>query len=172
MGEIKRTLAVKLIAGIIFKDDSVFKTARSILGRHFGKIDLESQTLPFELTDYYEREFGPGLKKVFLSFRDLILAQDLYKIKILTNKIENKLSLKGSRLANIDPGYIDAAKLVLASTKDYKHRIYLNKGIYAEITLSYRGRSFEPLECTYNDYKTGQYIEIFNRIRQLYLDQT
>ena len=76
-----------------------------------------------------------------------------------------------SRIINIDPGYLDLSKLILASTKDYKHRIYLTKGIYAEVTLFYQDKTFCPWEWTYPDYKTGEYIEIFNRIRQIYAEQ-
>jgi len=95
----------------------------------------------------------------------------LFKIKINTNIIEEKLSKHGLRIINIDPGYLDMAKLILASTKDYKHRIYLDKGIYAEITLFYQNKNFTPWEWTYPDYKSSDYIAIFNHIRALYAEQ-
>ncbi|MBU3958775.1 MAG: DUF4416 family protein, partial [Candidatus Omnitrophica bacterium] len=95
----------------------------------------------------------------------------LAKIKIITNQIEKKLSSAESRRINIDPGYLTLAKLILATTKDYRHRIYLRKGIYAEVTLSYQGKTFCPWEWTFADYKTVEYIDIFNRIRELYAQQ-
>lgn len=171
MGKIKRHRAVKLIIGFIFKEDKIFNQTRSLLERKFGKIDFESQGIPFTHTDYYEKEFGRPLQRRFISFKKLILPQELPEIKIATNKIENKMSKGVSRLINIDPGYLDLAKLVLASTKDYKHRIYLNRAIFAEVTLFYENKSFRPWEWTYPDYKTQAYIAIFNQIRDIYVQQ-
>ncbi len=171
MGKIHKHPPVKLISGFIFKDVSCVKKAQEILSRRWGKIDFESAVLAFGHTDYYEKEFGTDLKRKFISFRNLILPRELSEIKIATNKIEKILSHQGKRTINIDPGYLELAKLVLASTKDYKHRIYLNKGIYAEVTLIYQGKTFQPWECTYPDYKTPEYIAIFNRIREIYRGQ-
>ena len=171
MGNTRKALPVKLVAGIIFKESSALAGAKSRLRREFGPIDLESQVMDFNLTDHYDAEMGTCLKKVFLSFERLILPQSLYKIKTTTNNIESRMSIKNRRIVNIDPGYIDAAKLVLASTKDYKHRIYLDKGIFAEITLSYQDNNFRPLDYTYPDYRTSQYIDIFKSIRTNYLNQ-
>jgi hypothetical protein len=114
---------------------------------------------------------GSGLSRAFISFKDLISPKDLSRVKVITNRIEEKLSLKGKRLVNIDPGYLDAARLVLASTKDYAHRIYLDKGIFAETTLIFKGHSFKNLEWTYPDYKSEKYLEIFNSIREIFLRQ-
>ncbi len=171
MGKIEKHSPVKLIVGFIFRDKTALKKARAFLENQFGRIDFESKILPFNYTAYYEDEFGRDLKRVFISFQDLILPQELARIKITTNIIEKKLSRKGSRLINIDPGYLTLAKLVLASTKDYIHRIYLNRGIYAEITLFYTGRSFRPREWTYPDYQTPEYIAIFKQIRNIYTHQ-
>lgn len=171
MAKIKKHKPVKLIVGFIFKEENALHKAEILLVRHFGKIDFESQTLPFTHTDYYEAEFGKDLKRKFVSFKKLILPEALHRIKIITNKIEKKLSRPTGRLINIDPGYLEPAKLILASTKDYKHRIYLNKGIYAEATLFYRNSTFNPWEWTYPDYRTAEYINIFNRIREIYVRQ-
>ncbi len=160
-----------MVVGFIYRDKAVFKKTKALLEKRFGKIDFESKNLPFNYTTYYEDEFGKNLKRVFISFKDLIPPQELAKIKITTNIIEKRLSKEDSRLINIDPGYLDLAKLVLASTKDYKHRIYLNRGIYAEITLFYAGESFRPWDWTYPDYKTPEYIAIFNRVRNIYTRQ-
>ena len=162
---------VKLIIGFIFKEEGVCNKAKIFLERRFGKIDFESQTLPFIHTNYYEKEFGKDLKRRFVSFKKLISPLSLPKIKITTNKIEKKLSRGLNRLINIDPGYLDSSKLILASTKDYRHRIFLNKGIYAEVTLFYQNKAFKPWEWTYPDYKTPEYIAIFNQIREIYAKQ-
>lgn len=171
MGFIHKPYPVKLITGFIFKQKEILDKAITILEKYFGKIDFKSEILPFIYTDYYEKELGKDLKRNFISFKRLINPENLSKIKIITNRIEQKLSYKQHRLINIDPGYVDLAKLVLASTKDYKHRIYLGKGIYAEVTLFYQDRSFRYWEWTYPDYKTEAYINIFNRIRTIYAEQ-
>ena len=95
--------------------------------------------------------------------------QDLYRIKLYTHRLEKKFLAAKLRQINIDPGYLDLAKLVLATTKDYAHRVFLRKGIFAEITLSFRGDSFGANDWTYPDYRTQEYIDIFNQIRKLYL---
>lgn len=171
MGQIKRHPPVKLIIGFIFKEEDIINKVRGILKRQFGNIDFQSPTLPFTHTDYYEKEFGKNLKRNFISFQRLILPQDLPKIKVTTNKIEDKLSANSGRLINIDPGYLDLSKLILASTKNYKHRIYLNKGIYAEVTLFYQDKAFQAWDWTYPDYKTAEYIRVFNQIREIYAKQ-
>lgn len=149
----------------------MLEEAKNILRKGFGKIDYESQALAFRHTDYYETEFGKNLKRKFISFQKLIQPQNLAKIKIATNIIEKKLSRNGLRSINIDPGYLNMAKLILASTKDYKHRIYLDKGIYVETTLFYQNKSFHFWEWTYPDYKSADYIRIFNQIREIYAKQ-
>ena len=161
----------KLIIGLIFNNEEVLYKTVNTLRRYFGKIDFESEIIEFNFTTYYQKETGSNLKRKFISFTKLVDPAKLPEIKILTNKIEDKFSLKGNRRINIDPGYIDLAKLVLASTKDFTHRIYLHKGIYAEITLFYQGNSFKSWDLTYPDYRTDKYIEIFNHLRQIYAQQ-
>ncbi len=171
MGLMKRHQPVKLIIGFIFQEERILNQAMAILERQFGKIDFESNALSFIHTAYYEKEFGKDLKRKFIGFLKLIPPQALARIKIITNKIEHKLSINRRRLINIDPGYLGLSKLILASTKDYKHRVYLNKGIYAEATLFYRNKDFKFWEWTYPDYKTAEYIAIFNKIREVYAAQ-
>ncbi len=111
----------------------------------------------------------------------MIAPTKLAKIKLFTNKLEKRYSppeadppsaeKNGKRLVNIDPGYVTASKLVLATAKDYYHRIYLDKGIFAEVTLYFKCGGFQSFEWTYPDYKTKGYIETFNRIREIYMQQ-
>jgi hypothetical protein len=171
MGKIRKASPVKLVIGLIFKDDGPFLCARKALKRRFGPIDFESEPLAFNYTDYYRKELGDNLTRKFLSFKKLILPDALAKIKVETNKIEEKLSKTGLRQVNLDPGYLAFSKLVLASTKDYAHRIYLGHGVYAEITLDYHNKDYRPQEWTYPDYKTQEYLSVFNRIRQIYSEQ-
>lgn len=164
----KYNLKVKLVIGFIYKDEAIFIKAQERLKKKFGKIDFISGCLDFNYTDYYEVEMGKALKRRFISFTKLIPIQDLYRIKLYTNRLETRFLTGKSRQVNIDPGYLDLAKLVLATTKDYAHRIFLRKGIFAEITLSFKGNSFSANEWTYMDYRSKEYIDIFNQIRKLY----
>jgi hypothetical protein len=164
----KYNLKAKLVIGFIYKDEAIFIKARQKLRKKFGKVDFISIAMDFNYTDYYEAEMGKGLKRRFMSFTKLIPIQDLYRIKLYTNRLEKKFLTGKSRQVNIDPGYLNLAKLVLATTKDYAHRIFLGKGIFAEIALSFKGNSFSANEWTYPDYRSNEYIGIFNQIRKLY----
>jgi len=124
--------------------------------------------MKFNHTDYYAAQMGTNLKRKFISFSKAIPIQELYRIKLYTNRLETRFLMAKLRQVNIDPGYLDLAKLVLATTKDYAHRIFLGKGIFAEIALTYRANSFSPNEWTYPDYRSKEYIDIFNQIRKLY----
>jgi len=161
---------VKLIVGLIAKEEYL-KQAETYLKRHFSSIDFESKVLTFNYTDYYKQEFGSSLSRKFISFANLIKADDLAKIKVFTNKLEKKLSGSGRRKVNIDPGYIDESKLVLATHKDFSHRIYLKNKIFAEVTLSFQDKTFRPWPWTYPDYRTSDYTDIFNQIREIYAKQ-
>jgi len=169
MGKAKKPKAVKLIIGMLAKNKKLFDKAERFFIKAFGQIDYKSPVIPFYHTDYYKQEMGGQLKRKFISFKTLIQPEKISKIKILANSIEQKLSLNKKRRINIDPGYISDAKLLLATTKDYFHRIYLNCGIYAEITLRWKKGSFEPFEWTYPDYRSKVYIDIFNSIRKRYV---
>lgn len=168
MGKIKKYNPVKLIISFIYKDEAVFVKAVNKLSRIFGRVDFVSQEIDFKCSDYYEAEMGRGLRRRIISFRKLVPMQDLYRFKLYTNRLEIKLSVCKARRINIDPGYLDLARLVLATTKDYAHRIFLRKGIFAEITLTFRGNSFSGNDWTYPDYRSQEYINVFNQIRKLY----
>lgn len=171
MGKTKKPKAVKLIIGMLSKSQNVFDIAENIFVKKFGPIDYKSPIISFDYTDYYEKEFGGPLKKIFISFKKAISPEKIAKIKVLTNSIEKKLGVGKKRLINIDPGYLSDSKLILVTTKDYFHRIYLNHGIYAEVTLKWRKLGFEPFEWTYPDYRSKEYLVILNTIRNNYMLQ-
>jgi len=162
---------VKLFCGLIFRSEEYLKKAKHALEKRFGDIDSQSQIIKFNYTDYYEKEMGKGLKRQFVSFRPLINPESLTKAKLYTLKIEKKMSRNKQRLINIDPGYLNEAKVVLASTKDFSHRIYLKHGIFAEITLIYHKKTFQVLSWTFPDYRTPEYHKIFYQIRDAYRQQ-
>jgi len=170
MGKVKLPAPVKLIVGMIAAKVELFQQAQKKLSRRFGNIDFESELIPFPYTDYYELEMGKDLKRKFIAFKELIKPEDIVEIKIATNNLEKEFFYAGSgrRRINLDPGYLEAGKLVLATTKNHQHRLYLGKGIYGEVTLRYTKKSFQPWEWTYPDYRTEDYLRIFNTIRELY----
>lgn len=171
MGKVQKPPLVKLVTGFIAVDKKLFLPAERALRLKFGPIDFESEISPFDFTDYYEEEIGRDLKRKFISFKQLFAADLLPGIKLSTNRLEQRLSRHGKRRINIDPGYITAAKLVLATTKDFYHRIFLRKGVFAEVTLFYSKRRFRPFAWTYPDYRTPDYLAIFKHIRGIYLRQ-
>ncbi len=160
---------VKLIVGLIANEEGLLEKTKRGLEKIFrNTVDFESALLDFHHTDYYRKEFGNNLKRVFLSFERLADLKDIYKIKIKTNALEKRFSSRGRRTINIDPGYLDLSKLVLFSAKDYSHRIYFGGGIFAEVTLYFKDKTFNPWPWTYPDYKSKGYIDIFNHIREEY----
>ncbi len=175
MGVAKRSKLVKLVVGMISNDAGLLLKLEKTLEWKFGPIDFRTALLDFAYTDYYEPEMGGNLKRQFISFRKLINPERLPDIKLYTNKVELQQSAtktKPSRKVNIDPGYITDAKLVLATTKDHQHRICLSKGVYAEVTLKFVDKTFLPWEWTYRDYHTKEYVDIFNEIRKIYVQQS
>ncbi len=172
MAKIEQHKRVKLIMGMISSGEEFFGRVEDMLRERFGEIDFESQIIKFNFTNYYQDEMGGNLFRKFIAFKNLVFPDNIVDVKIYTNDLERKfLNIHRGRNINIDPGYVSAAKLVLASAKNFSHRIYLREGIYAEITLRYKKGNFEPWEWTFPDYRTVEYIEIFNEIRKIYMNQ-
>lgn len=171
MGQVRQRQPVKLVASLLTGRPELLPEVRRALERELGDIDYISSLLPFNDTNYYEAEFGPGLQREIVTFKSLRDMADLAAVKNLTNALEMRWSQAGKRQVNIDPGYIALGKFVLATTKDQAHRIYIGLGIFAEVTLRYRKRSFEPWEWTYPDYASRPYITLLNELRQKYREQ-
>ena len=137
----------------------------------YGPVDWVSPELFFDRTRYYAREMGWPLYRRFISFEKLAYPDRLVEIKVKTNEIEGKYLREGNRRVNIDPGYISAERLVLATGKNYIHRIYLSKGIYADLTLVFKKESFRPVAWTYPDYAELEVIGYLNGVRKKYMGQ-
>jgi hypothetical protein len=163
---------VKIFCGLIGKDDRMRQVLRR-LEREFGEIDCETDVRDFDSTDYYAREMGSDLKRKWVAFRPLRERAYLARAKHLSVEVETELSAGGRRTVNIDPGYVDDAQVVLATTKNYAHRVYIGMGYYAEPTLIYvKGEGgYRPLEWTYPDYKTVKALRFFRDVRCEYLRQ-
>jgi len=176
VGKLFQPKPAKLIISMFTSDKNLFGLYKEELIKRFGEVDIESNIQPFDFTDYYENEFGKKLIQKLFSFSTLVRQDELAEIKIITNKLENKNIDKNitknlthhKRRINLDPGYITLNKYILASTKNGPSRIYLNHGIYAEITLRFINKSFVPCEYTYPNYKTDEYINFLNSVRQKY----
>jgi len=171
MGEIAIPRPVKLICGLLAASPVWLDRGREALAARFGEIDAESPAVPFDLTDYYRDEMGENILRQFVSFRSLIAADGLADIKRATNEMEMGFSEGGKRQVNLDPGYLDLSKLVLATTKDATYRVYLGQGIHAQPTLFFRDGSFRPWEWTYPDYREAGAIEFFNKARKEYKER-
>lgn len=170
MGKPSQPKKVLLFIATLFKDEEAYTQARNILTEKFGQILLESAPRQWNYSQYYTPELGSPLFRRFIFFKNLISEGDIAEIKLQTNQIEGSLSKNEKRTINLDPGYIGLAKVVLATTKDYSHRIYIKDGIYAEVTLIFKNKSFQPHINTYRDYADEYYIKLFNLMRTLYKD--
>ena len=158
----------KLVIGIFTKDKTLAQPVAKDLVAHFGRIDIVSAWLPFDYTRYYHKEMGQPLFRGVFSFSTLIEQTVLADIKRITNDIEERYSDNGLRNVNIDPGYLLFERLVLATGKNYSHRIYIGKGIYADLTLVYKDGGYQPLPWTYPDYAADDMIRYLLQVRSKY----
>jgi hypothetical protein len=158
---------VKIFCGLIGQEKSIAKAIEH-LASDFGETDCESPLMPFEFTGYYREEMGDHLLRKWLAFQRLRERGYLPVAKHLTLQIESRLTCGGRRIVNIDPGYVDEAQVVLATTKNFSHRIYIGMGYYAEVTLIYKHKVFRPLEWTYPDYKSPRGLQFFTKARAVY----
>lgn len=168
----KVPLPVKLIVSVIFASEDQLPSLGTELTDLFGQIDFVSERFPFDHTSYYEEEMGMDLKRVFISFGSLVPRDILPTVKMRTNKMERRYANPyGKRKINLDPGILTLQNFVLASGKDFSHRIYLADGIYGDLTLLYRSKTFVPLQWTYPDYASNDVIQLLNGLRRRYLYQ-
>jgi len=175
MWTLKKPDPVKLIFGILACDEKALAVSVEMLKVKFGKCDFESPTWSFTHTKYYAEESGSTIVKKFITIEKLIMPDKLADIKLKTNKIEEKLAkILGSNLSrpvNLDPGYIEPSKLVLASTKNFSHRIYIGKKIWAEVTLIYSKGKWVSFEYTFPDHREPRYHSFFCQVRERLVEQ-
>ncbi len=171
MGVIGTFTEEKLVIGVLISKRKLLGSLREILKGEFGPIDYESEVFLFDFSHYYDREMGTPIYRLFYSFKDLVDPSSLWRIKVTTNKIEERFVVDGGRKVNLDPGLMALSRFVLASTKESSHRIPLGGGIYGEITLMFERGRFRPVEWTYPDYRSDRYIGILGEIREIYRGQ-
>jgi hypothetical protein len=175
MWELKEPRPVKLIAGILACDERCLTVAKDSLASAIGEADLVSNVWVFTQTDYYVSEIGPDVLRQFVSFSQLIHPGELADVKHRTNAVEQDmartLGAPFPRPVNLDPGIIEPAKLVLASTKNYAHRIYIGKQMYAEVTLVFSKGAWRLMPYTYPDYQRQEYFGFFSQVRDRLVEQ-
>jgi hypothetical protein len=170
MSRPQRPRPAKLVVGIFMKKTGPFALVATDLENSFGPIDMISTWFPFNYTGYYESEMGkPLFRRVFV-FKKLVEQASLPEIKIKTNALELQYMQDDQRIVNIDPGYMLLERFVLATGKNFAHRIYIGRGIYADLTLIYRKGAFRKLEWTYPDYADENMLVYLEGIRNRYAD--
>ena len=172
---------VKLIVGILHSDGALMEKGLSLLTGRYGPVDYRSQAFSFSQTDYYVPEMGSPIYRIFVSHERLIHPKELSRIKIETNEMEDALAIKPPggceppggfyRKVNLDPGYLDYDKFVLASAKYNGQKIYLDRGIWADPTLHYEKGKFDPYPWSFPDFKSRMYDGAFLEMRRLYKDR-
>jgi hypothetical protein len=174
MGHIRTHRPVLLITAVFSRYDEAIEWAKKRLEAEWGPVALASEVFTFHETRFYERTMGANIKKLFWAFERLIDPARLVEMKHQSNQFEddyrNQTAWPEQRPVNLDPGYLTEAKLVLASTKDRDHRIYLDRGIFAEETLFFQHGAWREREWTYPDYRRADYHQFFTQCRD-YLRQ-
>lgn len=176
MGRLKTPSSVLLLMAAFSRYEEALAWGRERAVEAWGPVALESPRFAFDQTDYYQATMGPGLRKVFWAFERLVDPGTLVDRKLQTNQWEDDYAALGlhpeSRPLNLDPGYLALGKLVLASTKNYSHRIYLGRGIFAEVTLFYRHQRWQHSEWTFPDYRREDYQRFFSQGRDYLYQKT
>ena len=158
----------KLVIKLLMKDRALFEPLAVELTSKYGSADMISSWMAFDYTAYYESELGSPLYRRVMAFENLIDQQDLAVIKLTTNRLEQAYARNRRRRVNIDPGYLLYERFVLASGKNFSHRIYIGQCIYADLTLIYRNGAFETLPWTYPDYADQPILSFLERVRKKY----
>jgi hypothetical protein len=162
---------VKLFVAILWAQSGPLKEACRILQSFWGDVDFTGADHPFDATDYYEREMGRDLNRRLVSFFSLAPPDCLSSAKHRCNEIENQLAEEGCRRVNLDIGYLDHSKIVLASFKSAGQKIYLGDGVWADLVGRYRQARYHPFEWTFPDFRDGRYDRELCQIREIYLKQ-
>ena len=175
MAQVRQPDKAKRFAGVLTASQELLPEIEQALVKLFGPVDLRSETMPFEGTNYYEPQMGKNLKRKFYSFEHLVEQDTLAGAKLATNALENEFTGRCSveRPVNIDPGIMLSSKIILASCKDFSHRIYIGDGVYGEITLQYSGsdNEFRILPWTFPEYRREEYHAFFDILRRRYREQ-
>jgi hypothetical protein len=161
-------LPAKLVISLLMGDTALARPVMAALEARWGAIDMLSPWWPFDYTRYYEKEMGTGLQRRMVVFKPLVAQRDLVAVKSFTNKLEAEYTQTGRRRINIDPGYLLQERFVLATGKNFSHRIYLDKGIYADLTLVYMRGRYRANPWTFPDYASDVMLDFLAKVRLQY----
>jgi hypothetical protein len=162
---------VKLILALLWSPAARLGEVLDKLQCRWGNIDYAGADHPFDMTDYYEPEMGPGLSRRLVSFLGLFPPDVLPGAKLACSEIEDRFSGEKGRLVNLDIGYLDHNKIVLASFKAAGQKIYLGSGVWADMIARFREGRYSPFEWTFPDFRDGRYDTELIKIREIYLNQ-
>lgn len=169
MGAIKEPAKVKLIMGILARDAESVEAVRKALQEKFGEEDLNLEPFPFTFTNYYKEEIGEAPVRAFFSYETLFDRTQIVDIKLWTNDLELSIAkdngTPGLRPVNLDPGYMTLGQFFLATTKDQRQRVYMQRGIFVEPTLYFQEGHFHAFDWTYRDYQSEKYIQYLEQVR-------
>lgn len=171
MGDIQKAPRVTPLVAMLSSNPAHFEAARVQLEKLLGPVELVSPIFSFQPTMYYAQSMGTDLKRCFFAFERFADPGEMATWKIAANQLEAELKAAlapdgvPNRPVNIDPGYVTGSKLLLASTKDYPHRIYLRDGIYAEITITFRSGKWISHKMTFPDFESGIYDSFLTLVR-------
>ncbi len=168
MSVAEEPIPVKFFTAVLFVRRQEADRARVMLQEHFGPTDYVSPEFPFSCEAYYAEEMGTPIRRIFFSFRELIDPAALRENKWLCHEIEQELACEGKRRVNIDAGYLDYHKVVLASFKGNNQKIYLGRGVYADMNLLYGKGRFSPFPWTFPDFRDNTYEPVLLHMRSLY----
>ncbi len=176
VAEVSEPAMVKLICGMISAREELFDLAVERLAQSFGRVDLTSQIMDFDFTHYYDDQMGCPLYRKFVAFERLVAPDFLVDAKHQTNALEREFAGEAGgvpqRPINLDVGYVEPSKLVLGSMKNFSHRIYLSRGVYAEITLLAHKDRWEALGWTFPDYASGRYHAFLTSVKERLKEQS
>lgn len=162
---------VKLFVAVLWAQSSALQNALTELSSYWGEIDFIGADHPFDMTDYYEKEMGRNLNRRLVSFLGLVPPDSLWRAKHVCNEIEDRLAGEKGRLVNLDVGYLDHNKIVLASFKGAGQKVYLRDGVWADLVARYRKGRYRPFEWTFPDFCDDRYSQELLSIRWTYLRQ-
>jgi hypothetical protein len=166
MSQPREPSPAKLVIRFLFSDSGTQRQALDALVLDFGPMDFLSMSGAFPYTTYYDSEMGRGIRRQTAGFLNPVAYGSLPDIKLRTNEIESALSRDGKRRVNIDPGLLSQERFVLATGKDFTHRVYLRDGIYADLTLIYQNGAYRPLPWTYPDYREPEFLHYLEVLRK------
>ena len=165
----RQFLFVQPIAALLYKETKQLDLAiEALTTALMAQVDFLGSPHPFDQTDYYAQEMGDGLQRVLVSFSPLVEPTFLVEARWKAHAVENQLAKAGNRTINVDMGYLDLFKLVLASFKPRGNKIYLDQGVWADMTLIFEKGRFQPLPWSFPDFKSGVFDKDLLDIRSRY----